>query len=83
MALSPQEAHLINRFTEPQPEYDPLRSYVAVYRWGGTLHLSGIAFTSQIAAWTKPRGPHVSKDLEVVDVIDVKYVPTVTNGEQT
>jgi hypothetical protein len=58
---------------DPPPEYEPLRRYIAVYKIGGELRLSHIAFDNQIAAWTKPRGPNVPKDIEIVDVIDVRY----------
>lgn len=73
MSLSPEEAHAINRLSDPAPKYDPLRRYIAVYRIKGELSLSAIAFTNQIAAWTKPQGPKVPKDIEIVDVIDVRY----------
>lgn len=74
MSLSPEEAHAINRLMDHEPKTDPLRRYVAVYRTKKTgIHLSGIAFSTQIAAWTKPRGPSVPEDLEILDVIDVKY----------
>jgi hypothetical protein len=73
--MTPEEAHAINRLLDPAPKTDPLRRYVAVYRTKGAIHLSAIAFTNQIAAWTMPRGPNVPRDLEIVDVIDVKYSP--------
>ena len=61
---------------EPAPKLDPLRRYVAVYKWNDEIHLSEIAFTNQISAWTRPRGPSVPKDLQIIDVIDVKYSPS-------
>lgn len=73
MSLSPEEAHAANRLMDPPPAYDPLRRYIAVYRIKGELSLSAIAFTNQVSAWTKPRGPNVPKDIEIVDVIDVQY----------
>jgi hypothetical protein len=73
MSLSPEEAHAINRLMDPASKYEPLRRYIAVYRIKGELSLSAIAFTNQIAAWTKPTGPNVPRDLDIVDVIDVKY----------
>lgn len=73
MGLSPEEAHAINRLMDPMPKTDPLRRYIAVYRVKGELRLSNIAFDNQIGAWTKPRGPNVPEDLEIVNVIDVKY----------
>lgn len=73
MSLSPEEAHAINRLMDPAPAYDPFRRYIAVYRIKGEISLSAIAFTNQISAWTKPRGTNVPEDLEIVDVIDVKY----------
>ncbi len=73
MALTPEEAHAINRLMEPAPKSDPLRRYVVVYRTKGETFLSGQTFGTQIAAWTKPRGPNVPADLEIVDVIDVQY----------
>lgn len=71
--LTPEEAHAINRLSDPLPKTDPLRRYVAVYDVGGELRLSNIAFDNQIAAWTRPRGPNVPEGLRVVDVIDVRY----------
>ncbi len=71
--LTPEEAHAINRLSDPPPAYDPLRRYIAVYRIKGELKLSAIAFTNQISAWTKPRGPNVPEDIAIVDVIDVRY----------
>lgn len=73
MPLSPEEAHAINRLTDPPPVYNPVRRYIAVYKIKGELHLGHIAFDNQIAAWTKPRGPNVPPSLEIVDVIDVQY----------
>lgn len=73
MPMSPEEAHAANRLMDPEPKYEPLRRYLTVYRTKGELHLSKIAFTNQIQAWTKPRGPNVPADLEIVNVIDVKY----------
>lgn len=73
--LTPEEAHAINRLTDPMPKSNPLRRYVAVYRVKGELRLSHIAFDNQIAAWTKPRGPNVPEGIEIVDVIDVQYQP--------
>lgn len=76
MTLSPEEAHAINRLTDPIPKADPLRRYVAVYRTKAAgVHLGESAFSTQIAAWTMPRGPNVPEDLEIVAVIDVKYQP--------
>ncbi|MGJ5149822.1 hypothetical protein [Bradyrhizobium sp. HKCCYLR1023] len=71
--LTQEEAHAINRMMDPMPKVDPLRRYIAVYRVNGELRLSNIAFETQIAAWTKPRGPNVPADLTIVNVIDVKY----------
>lgn len=71
--MTPEEAHAVNRLMDPPPKYDPLRRYIAVYRIKGELSLSAIAFTNQISAWTKPTGPNVPRDIEIVNVIDVKY----------
>ena len=79
--MTPEEAHAVNRLMDRPPAYNPLRRYIAVYRIKGELSMSSIAFDNQIAAWTKPRGPNVPKDLEIVDVIDVRY-PLVAPQEQ-
>jgi len=72
--LSPEEAHAVNRLMDPSPKYEPLRRYIAVYRYGnGEVHLSHIAFTNQIAAWTTPRGPNIPEGLQVIDVIDIQH----------
>lgn len=72
-ALSPEEAHAVNRLMDPPPKIDPLRRYVALYRTKASgVHLGAIAHGTQIAAWTKPRGPNVPRDLEILDVIEVK-----------
>lgn len=79
MTLSPEEGHAISRLFEPAPTIDPLRRFVALYRsTANGTHLGAIAFSTQIAAWTKPTGPRVPKDLEILDVIEVRAA--VPNG---
>lgn len=71
--LSPEEAHAINRLMDPPLKTDPLRRYVALYRTKAAgVHLGSIAFSTQVDAWTKPRGPNVPRDLEILDVIEVR-----------
>lgn len=71
-ALSPEEAHAINRLMDPEPATDPLRRYVPLY-WTAKAgkHLGHRAFSNQIAAWSKPSGPNVPSDLKILDVIEV------------
>lgn len=76
--LTPEEADAINRLMDPPPKTDPLRRYVPLYRTAKAgLHLGSIAFSTQLEAWRKPRGPNVPHDLEILDVIEVR-----ASGEQ-
>jgi len=81
MKLSPEEAHAMSRMLEDYPpNFDALRRYVPLYRSAANgVHLGSIAYGSQVAAWTKPRGPYVPEDLEIIDVIEVRA--TLPNGD--
>ncbi len=71
--MTPEEAHAVNRLMDPPPAYDPLRRYVALYRTRASgVHLGSRAYSNQVSAWTKPVGPNVPTDLEILDVIEVR-----------
>lgn len=74
MALTPEEAHAINRLNDPEPARDPRRGYVPVYQniAEGEPYLGARVFFSQVEAWTKPLGPYVP-NLKIVEVIEVRY----------